>query len=174
MLRGLHRRCSTRSSLLFYSVFEGVAHLLINSSSQDEGTRQVQNSVFAFKNVCVLEGESLCISSAPCLEEGGGARKTHTHLLSWWQDSGDSTLPVFLRRENGGTGEFLKTVRWSRDQNVGRDHVIQPPSTGVLLGPIKFWGTASSEWTKERPVRLQNMCWVCVTWNELGCDTQKA
>lgn len=35
--------------------------------------------------------------------------KTHTRLLSQQQNSRDSTLSVFLRKENGATGEFLRT-----------------------------------------------------------------
>lgn len=102
---------STSSSpLFFYSVFEGVANLIISSFSWDEGTRWVQNSIFDLKEKHVCCGrKSLCIFSASFIEEGGGAGKTHTHLLSQQQSSRDSTLSVFLRKENGATGEFLRT-----------------------------------------------------------------
>lgn len=44
------RRCSTSGSrLFFYSVFEGAANVIINSSSREEGTRWVQNSIFGLR-----------------------------------------------------------------------------------------------------------------------------
>lgn len=54
-------------------------------------------------------GNHFAFFSAPSIEEGGGAGKTHTHLLSRQQNSRDSTLSVFLRKENGATGEFLRS-----------------------------------------------------------------
>lgn len=65
---------------------------------------------FLFKRkACMLREEITLHFSASSIEEGGGAGKTHTHLLSQQQSSRDSTLSVFLRKENGATGEFLRT-----------------------------------------------------------------
>lgn len=65
----------------------------------------------------------------------------HTHTLTYCfaaADSGASTPSVFLRKENGATGEFLRTngkTVW------GPEHKHGP----FLWGPVTVWGTTLSE-----------------------------
>lgn len=68
--------------------------------------------------MCVKGGNRFAFFfSAPSIE-GSSTGKIHTHLSSQQQNSRDSSLSVFLKMENGATGEFLSTARWSKDQIV--------------------------------------------------------
>lgn len=70
-------------------------------------------------------GKHFAFFPAPSIEEGGGAGKTYTHLLSQQQNSRDSTLSVFLRKQNGAKGEFLRT---NSKKDQGQDGEMGQPS----------------------------------------------
>lgn len=96
------------------------------------------------------------------LSTEGVSRKTHTHLLSQQQSSRDSTLSVFLRKENGATEEFLRT-KSNMESGARMLRWVINLKTSKVLGTLQGHKCVQCD--------CQDSCWVCIAWNELDCDT---